>query len=368
MKKFLFLNFLTLLITLFITNTFAQSFTGSIMPTHKKFLIQSAISYNRNNEGFWERQGGGSSVNKGDNIRIWTLDGAETKRFTLVESSQKGYYEIICGPNTGYRVDVSGGKLSQNGTNIQIYTKNGTESQKFLFRHLGNGKYKIFTKEGLIVNLKTAGSSNNGNNIQIWKDHDAIHNEWYILDAVTKKPIIPEGKNMIGSAPVKGTKMPTENRFYIQSAMNYGRNQTGFLEFAGKDPSWNTTGAIMDVWTKDNNPNKLFRISKTRDAEYYTIHSASSTNGVMDCKDGKSDKGTPLQLWTISENNHAQQFYFKHLGNGRYKIYHRSGKVVCLKDNKNTNNGNRVHLWDDHNAITTEWYLIDSSTGKLIMP
>lgn len=65
-----------------------------------------------------------------------------------------------------------------------------------------------------------------------------------------------------------------------------------------------------------------------------------------------------------NENNPNQHFYLKHLGGGRYKIYHKSGKVVCLKDNKNDNNGNPVHLWDDHNSISTEWHFISAEDNK----
>ena len=61
-------------------------------------------------------------------------------------------------------------------------------------------------------------------------------------------------------------------------------------------------------------------------------------------------------------------FYLKHLGKGRFKIFHRSGKVVCLNDNKNDGNGNKVHIWDNHGAISTEWYLINSASGKVYIP
>ncbi|PWH82215.1 hypothetical protein [Brumimicrobium oceani] len=57
----------------------------------KKLIIQSAVHYGRNAGGCWENPGGGSLAAKGDNIRVWTLDNALTKRFTLVETDEQGW-------------------------------------------------------------------------------------------------------------------------------------------------------------------------------------------------------------------------------------------------------------------------------------
>ncbi|PWH82214.1 hypothetical protein DIT68_14000 [Brumimicrobium oceani] len=196
-----------------------------------------------------------------------------------------------------------------------------------------------------------------------------MHNEWYLLDASTKKAIKPTESATTEAAALKGVKVP-EGVYYIQSGMSYGRNDNGYLQFPGKNPDWYRKGNLMTIWNKDANPNKKFHFEKGHNSEYYTITSGEHQyRGIaMDCKGGKTDKGTPIHGWETNTNNAAQQFYLEHLGNGRFKIFHKSGKVVCLKDNKHNNNGNPVHLWDNHNAITTEWYLINSSTGKTFIP
>ncbi len=343
--------------------TDAQPTSGAKLPTGKKIIIQSAVHYGRGGGGCWEKPGGGSMAVKGDNIRVWDIDNAATKRFTLVESGGKGWYEIYIGNIKTSRIDVAGGK-SANGTNVLIWEKNGKDNQKFLFKYLGYGRYKIYTKTGKIVNLKNYGAAN-GTNVQIWNDHDGLHNEWYLLDALTQRLIEPTGSTILDIVELKGVKI-TSDTYYIQSAMSYGRSNNGYLEFPGND--WNKKGNMMGIWTKDSNPNKLFKFEKPRRSAYYNIRAARSNNGVIDCKGGRTDKGTPLQLWEIGDNNQAQQFYLKHLDNGRFKIYHKSGKVICLKDNRHDNNGNKVHLWDDHNAITTNWYLINAGTGKIFVP
>jgi len=352
MKKNLFTVITVMIMLMGISlTTKAQPSRYAVLPTGKKF-----------NKGCWEKPGGGSMAAKGDNIRVWSLDGAPTKRFTLVRSNERGWYEIYIANIPSSRIDVSGNK------NIGIWERNGGDHQKFLFKHLGNGRYKIYTKSGKIVNLENEGAGN-GVNVQVWHDHEGLHNEWYLLDAITGKAILPIGQATAPEVMLKGVRVPSAI-YYIQSAMSFGRNNKGYMQFPGRAPEWYRKGNLMNIWTKDANPNKKFYFEKKRNSAYYTITSGEHRyRGIaLDCKGGRTDKGTRLQSWTKSENNSAQQFYLKYLGNGRFKIYHKSGKVVCLKDNKNDNNGNPIHLWNDHSAITTEWYLINAVTGRAYMP
>ena len=71
--------------------------------------------------------------------------------------------------------------------------------------------------------------------------------------------------------------------------------------------------------------------------EFYWIKAAKSANGVVDCKGGGKSKGTPLHFWS-KHGGDSQKFYLKKLPNGSYKIYSKSGKVVCLQNNKTDNN------------------------------
>ena len=339
----------------------AQPSISAVLPTGKKLMIQSAVHFGRSNKGFWEKPGGGSMAAKGDNIRVWNLDNAPTKRFTLVKSNERGWYEI-------YIADIPTSRIDVSGKNVGIWEKNGGDNQKFLFKYLGNGRYKIYTKNGKIVNLANEGARD-GTNVQVWHDHDGLHNEWYLLDASTRRAIQPTNRVTTDEVRLKGIIVP-EGIYYIQSAMSYGRNNKGYLQFPGKTPDWYRKGNLMSIWDKDTNPNKKFHFEKSRNSAYYTITSGDFRfRGLaLDCKDGRTSKGTRIQGWDKQKNNPAQQFYLKHLGNGRFKIYHKSGKVVCLKDNKHDNNGNAIHLWNDHNAITTEWYLINSRTGRTFIP
>lgn len=196
-----------------------------------------------------------------------------------------------------------------------------------------------------------------------------MHNEWYILDATTKKPIVPIRKTATTPAQLHGTPVPNAS-YYIQSAMSYGRSNKGFIELPGKEAEYYKKASQLSIWTKDSNPNKLFYIKKNRETGYFKLFCGGKSMGAklaVDLKDGKAVKGTAAHSWTINSGE-GQDFFFKHVGEGRFKICPRTGGILCLKENKNDNNGNKIHVWDDHSAISTEWYLINKSTGKAYIP
>ncbi len=167
--------------------------TSTEMPTGKKFYIQSAMNYGKNNGGYWDIPGvyqPSRAINKGANIQVWNLDAHHDRQFTLVKSNTNGYYEIQVGYTTNSRVDIQG-RGKGNGTSVKIWDKNGQSNQKFLFEHLGNGRFKIYDRNsGKAICL--AGRKNaNGTNVHIWDNHNGLWMEWYLIDVKTKEALNP---------------------------------------------------------------------------------------------------------------------------------------------------------------------------------
>ena len=175
-------------VLLFTANSMAQYLSD--MPKGRKFFIQSALNYGKNNGGYWDVPGTPTNIDKGSNIQLWDIDGGFDRQFSLGNSMMKGYYEIKVGT---VRVNVDGGK-SANGTNVEVWDKDNAPKQMFRFKHLGNGRFKIYSKSGKVV--CTAGrSSSNGSNVHIWDDHDGGWMEWYLIDAATRQTFIPQVSN-----------------------------------------------------------------------------------------------------------------------------------------------------------------------------
>lgn len=344
------------------TATIAQN-DASVMITGKKFLIQSAMNYGRDNGGYLDIPGTPTLINKGSNIQVWDLDNGDDRKFTFIKSDEVGYYEIMVGSTQNSRIDVDKGS-SKNGTNIQVWEKNGDNAQKFTFKHFGNGRFKILDRNGKIITLANR-SSSNGSNVQIWDNHDGVWAEWYIVDPDTKKAFIPSESVAYEETKLIGDPIPSGKNYWIQSAMNYGRDNGGCWDIPGSDDKM-AQGSNIQVWNIDGGKDRLYRVVKKFDSPYYQIYVGNTSDGVVDIKGGKTENGSNAHVWKAN-NNMAQDFYFKHLGDGRFKIYHRSGKIVTLANRKN-DNGSNVHLWDDHDGIHNEWYIVDPTTKKAYIP
>lgn len=169
----------------------ANAQTPTEVPTGKKFHIQSAMNYGKNNGGYWDIPGKPSTIKKGSNIQVWNLDGGHDRTFSMHFKDSEGYYEIKIGNTTNSRVDIQG-RGTKNGTSVKTWTRNHQNNQKFLFHHLGNGRFKIFDKNsGKILCLKGR-NNNNGTNVHIWHDHNGASVEWYLIDVKSKNAFNPD--------------------------------------------------------------------------------------------------------------------------------------------------------------------------------
>lgn len=354
-----------LVLLLIVQPIFSQPNQGAVIPTGKKFHIQSAMNYNRDNGGYWDIPGKPTTIARGSNIQVWALDDGIDRFFTLIESEEQGFYEIQVGNTSNSRVDIVRGS-AENATNVQTWDQNNNNAQRFLFEHLGNGRFKIHTRNGRVLCLKDRVSTN-GSNVHIWGNHDGVWMEWYLVDPDTKKAFVPT-KNQPVVAKVKGEEMPEGTLFFIQSAMNYGRDNRGYWDLPGTGSAALVKGKNFQVWGLDDGPDRLFHLSKAKNGQYYNIYVGGhgKNDFVLDLKSNNTTNGTNFIIWELN-NQAAQDFYFEHLGEGRFKIYHRSGKPVTLKDRKN-DNGSQLVIWDNHSGMWNEWYIIDSESKEVYIP
>ena len=63
----------------------------------RRFIIQSAMNYGKNNGGCWDIPGHPQVVNKGSNIQVWNLDDGHDRVYRFHETNEPGFYEIQVG-------------------------------------------------------------------------------------------------------------------------------------------------------------------------------------------------------------------------------------------------------------------------------
>lgn len=170
-------------------------------------------------------------------------------------------------------------------------------------------------------------------------------------------------------ARLKGENIP-RGVYYIQS-VKAGNSTNGYLDIAynQEQRKWKMKGQRLQIWTKDNSGAKRYIFNRNNYLSYYIITPESDRRYALDCKGRKRSKRTPIHLWSTHKGA-SQQFYFKHIGEGKFAIIPKMNSKMCLalKDDKNATKGNKVHLWTYSDSPSKQWYLINVKTGKKYIP
>lgn len=110
----------------------------------------------------------------------------------------------------------------------------------------------------------------------------------------------------------------------------------------------------------------VFRFDKDPYEQYYKILLGKTHDN---CIDVAYDILTHRQDVVISGIGYGkgQNFYLKHVCNGRYKIFHSTGKVLALNLAGNSNEST-VSLVDDNNCAEVLWIFVDPSSYEVYQP
>lgn len=219
------------------------------------------------------------------------------------------------------------------------------------------------------VKFYTAQSSaENGGEIYRAEVRKYMKKEKAYRDKVWKRMLTREWKKT-ERATLKGEEIP-RGTYYIKS-VKAGNSDNGYFDITydhGKK-KWKMKGQRLQIWTKDNSGAKQYKFHRNNYLSYYIITPASDHRYALDLKGRGRNKRTPIHLWRLHKGA-SQQFYFKHVGGGKFVIIPKTNQRMCLalKDNKNANKGNKVHLWTYSNSPSKQWYLINVKTGKKYIP
>ena len=156
------------------------------------------------------------------------------------------------------------------------------------------------------------------------------------------------------------TKIPVGKMFYIQSALNYGKDYAGYWDIPGS-PDRIQSNANIQVYEMDDGHDRKFTFHESTIDGFYEIQIGNASDIRVDIDFGRADNGTNVKACDRNGND-AQKFRFQHLGSERFKIFDRKGKVLCLA-NRSSQNGSNVHIWDNHDGSWMEWYLVDVQTN-----
>lgn len=181
-KKILYFFFCSLIYLFYLASAYAQDKSGK--PSNAYFYIKSVQSESLN-AGYWDQPGVPVKFERGARLGLYAKDNNIDQQFRFIKAGGGLYY--IESKNGGL-VDVESNK-SANGTRLQVWSGHGGSNQLFRIKHLGGGRWKIYTAGGRVIS--TPRDFSNGTVIHIWEDHDGPWTEWFFEDAKTGKIFIP---------------------------------------------------------------------------------------------------------------------------------------------------------------------------------
>ena len=214
---------------------------ATILPTNQAFWIQSSMNYGKNPGGCWDISGKPQEIVNESSINVWTIDEESNRNFYLKETSKPGWYRIaIADAYSKQLISVDGGSinLETSGTNIYSFNDLDRKWQKFRFKHLGEGKFKIYTVSNTAICLEGR-KNENGTNVHLWEDHDGAWMEWHLVDPDTRK----------GYNPEKTSKTPD---FFIDNTLAYNsssNSETGSGDVTKAEVSNNKITITIDYFT-----------------------------------------------------------------------------------------------------------------------
>ncbi|MCC6549340.1 MAG: RICIN domain-containing protein [Ignavibacteriaceae bacterium] len=349
------------IILIFFSVVLPQSI-NDLIPKGVPYFIQSALNEGRPG-GYWDISGGEDKIKEGALIQVYTLDKNEKdRRYTVQNSETQGYIKINIHNVAGY-ISVKNNS-SKNGTKIELEQPKNSPSQNFTFRYMGGGRFKILNQNGKLITLPDR-KSDNGNDILIWDDHEGTFTEWILINVQTGKPLNLDAElnKLAGST---GDKIEDAGSVYIQSALSFGKDLKGYFDVPGVAEA--VSGNNLQAYQLSDflDDRKFQIIPSNSNIQYYSISIADNNTLLVDAGSLNSGAGTNVGLRELN-NSEGQNFSFKHLGKGRFKIYAQNGKVITLA-NRSAENHTNIQLGDDENGLWNEWYLIDINTNKPYLP
>jgi uncharacterized protein YukE len=367
--------YLIIAFMLFSTTVFAQN-DNHLIPLDDTYYIQSAINYGKNPGGVWDLPGSKDFAigqiftvsqytppAKKNHFQFETKEDGDRK-YKLFVSKDKEYLKIRLSLTNAFVTAAD--EKGKNGTNIKIDAEKSSPAQNFRFVYVNNGRFKIYNENGKILQLESK-SSANGKKITLWSDHAGPHTEWMLISDKTRQAITLPNKTPITSRQEGWTNMSGIGRFYIQSAMNFGKNGGGCFDIPGNNNP--KQGDDLKVWDLGaGGTDRVYSLEESTNKAYYNIIIGPSLGNdyAVDMAGNGYKNGTNIMVWKLNRKP-SQNFYFKHLGDGKYKIYNQNGKIITLANNS-SQNGSNIQTWLDHDGASTEWYLLDVNTKKPYVP
>lgn len=328
----------------------------------------------------------------GANVQQYSRNNSSAQKWIL-ESAGDGYYYVksVC---NGLYLDISCAS-NKNGTNVQVYEKNGSKAQKFKFtktnailgeQTIKNAYYIVNTavRANAVLDI-SAGSNNNGANLQIWSNANVRQQMfrieydgsgcYTIRNVKSKKYLdVAGGGNKNGTNVWQYDKNNTEaQNWMIQSVGNGYYNIISECNglYLDVECGCSNDGRNVQVYEGNGSQAQKFKFTEIDVVEgtqsisdgTYKISMQKNANQVLDIDGGATYSGANVQIWSYA-NALQQKFIFTYVGDGYYTIKNvKSGKYLDVCGGSGYNGAN-VWQYDYNGSNAQKWVVRPCGDGS----
>ncbi|HPR38865.1 MAG TPA: hypothetical protein PLT13_14810 [Spirochaetota bacterium] len=263
-------------------DSFAQQAVDQYGFGNKVFMIQSALEVGKSANGLWDIPGTPKKTDGNLKGSKWLQMGVYQREkgdpedrvfnFRAAQGSAVGRYFIYIG---------RGGYWGVNAIDMTGKIEARSRADHFELKHMGNGRWKIYYKPGVIVCLE-ANTAKNGTKLVLRPDQNGPHTEWVFFDTATNKSFIPvsTGNSSENKFSYKGT---------LKAAIASKHPGTQYFQYATGDQfnSENTNGELQsylndketsDQWSALLNLVKAVKDNKDTEARRSMYKAMSEAN------------------------------------------------------------------------------------------
>ncbi len=166
------------------------------------------------------------------------------------------------------------------------------------------------------------------------------------------------------------TSIDRDKYYHIKSVLSGDENR-GFWDLPGGGGF--KKGERLQLWAFDKGDDRKYMITPAGNGWNYIAPKNAAFGrafrGAVDVSDNKLKNGSKVHIWNWKlTDNSNQQFKFKEIGGGKYKIYinRGGGKKILCANNDSDANGTYVVPWDDNDRPACQWKFIEAGNAGIL--
>ncbi|MGM0647934.1 MAG: RICIN domain-containing protein [Bacteroidota bacterium] len=138
---------------------------------------------------YWDLPGSGAeSKGKGEQIKIWSLDGGADRKVKIKPTGDHDWAQIIF--QNGHKAADVKGTSKNNGGELHTWDPHGGNSQKWGIYITGKTTFVLVNKNSRkAVDVEGGNINENGSKCHQWTRHNIKSQQWQLIDPKTKKAV-----------------------------------------------------------------------------------------------------------------------------------------------------------------------------------